>query len=109
MKEVVVFHAKQHEDEVPEYGWTATQTMDWFQQHLAEIPQEFMPSARIQFDSEADYEGASHYLIKIFYERPETPEEESYRLNEELLYRQRREYSERKEYERLAAIYGSKT
>jgi hypothetical protein len=109
MKEVVVFKGEQYSDDMPDHGWTAAQTMDWFQQHLAQIPPEFMPSARIEFDSVSGYEGSSTYSIRILYERPETPEEQAYRLNEELLARQRREYSERKEYERLAAKYGSKT
>jgi len=57
--------------------------LNWFQDKLAQIPQEYQPSATIEISSIDDYKGEHSGLITVKYKRPETKDEEAKRLKKE--------------------------
>ena len=73
MKQIEVCDIEQHDHGYPPDD--AVGALAWLTEQLAKIPQEYMPSAKVEFLSVGGYEGEHHGRINIYYERPLTAEE----------------------------------
>jgi hypothetical protein len=103
---VVVDEAEKYYD-----GWIPEQpeeALAWLADRVAEIPKEFMHNAYIWFSTSCDYDGEGVPIVRIFYERPETEEEITARLNREKRVRDALEAQERQTLAALQAKYGGK-
>ena len=63
----------------------ADEFLAWFQRQIDEIPPEFRAGARIELDVEHREDGRPYPTVEIGWERPETPAEETSRLQEAAL------------------------
>lgn len=105
MKTVTVFEQEQYDGEwMPE---NLIQAIEWLQELLRSIPEQYRNDAQIEIDLTERY-GCDRAQIKISYEREETDEEERIRIREEALAEQLSIKLEMSELARLQAKYGDR-
>ena len=96
---IVVFDQEQYDGEWPPEN--AMECVAWFAAKIAEIPNKYKTTAKIEIESVSSYEDSHYARIEIYYDRPETDEEMSEREAEE---RRRQEAQIAKELRTLAEL-----
>lgn len=79
-------------------GSTVVEAIEWLQELLLTIPEEFRSSAALEVSGESDYDYGHRAVVNIEYRRPETDEEMGVRIRNERV----RAAHEAERYERLA-------
>lgn len=105
--EVTVFNGVQYEGEFPPSD--ARGFMSWLNTKVAEIPPEFMCTARIEIRSVGGYYGEHSPGLEITYTKPETEEQQSSRLAREKRAIETDEARERDLLAKLEAKYRGRT
>lgn len=98
-KRVVVFDGEQYDG-----GWPpedARRCVAWFSEKLESIPSKYRATAKIEIDARGGYEDSYYARIKIYYDRPETDDEENTREAET---RRQQEVKKEQELRTLAAL-----
>lgn len=78
---IEVFNKEQYQGEWPEEN--AIKFLEWFEEKISSIPEEFRSSAKVELESVSGYEDSSYAAIEIYYYRPETEEEAKVRESKE--------------------------
>jgi len=102
-KTIVIFNQEQYEKEWPEEN--AIEFIKWFSDKVNTIPSEYRNKARIELESITSYESSSYVHIEISYVRPETPEEEKSRMDNNDYNNKAHEKRERNQLSILKAKY----
>lgn len=102
-KKVVVHDASQYDgDFIPS---NFTEALSWLQEKLVSIPKEHRALAILGIDSYSEYD-SSYVRVEISFERPETDDEMSARIENEKQAVSTHEQRERADLARLKAQYG---
>lgn len=80
---------------------------DWIDGLLDDVPEQYRDSACFEIESESDYDGCST-KIEVYYMRPETEEEEKFRLEVEQNREDDRKRFELRQLAELQKKYGVK-
>ena len=102
---VTVADVEQYNADFPPSGLSAFAA--WLQDRIAEIPPEYRDSSEIDFGYTYGYDDDVWVTLKIWYERPETPEEASEKARAVAEAAAKREAYERDLYSILKVKYGS--
>ncbi len=99
---IYIFNKEQFDGDWPPEP--PAECMAWFSSKITEVPEEYLGTAHIEFDSESGYEGDHYGRIRIWYERPETDAEMAVRTSR-VLAEENQEWAERAALARLKAKY----
>lgn len=102
---------KVYEQEKYDNDWPPKEAVDflqWFQDKIATVPDEFRPAVMIEINSYIAY-GSSEPEILISYERDETPSEFAERERDRLAHNAAEERRERAKLAELRAKYGDQS
>jgi len=106
MKTVTITHWEENWDN---YRPTSLlEYIEWLNEKLREIPEEYRPTARVEIDSESSY-GSASLEYRIVYERPETNEEKILREGRERQIEESKKAHEIEQLKQLKAKYPNMT
>ena len=100
---VSVYKGRQYEDDWPS---NPTQFVEFLQQKINKIPEEWRSVAHLNIDGAHSYECSCVVEMEIWYSRPETDQERANRERLEMEKALETERTERRQLERLRAKYG---
>lgn len=104
-KRVTVFDKERYDGDWPPTD--ATKFVAWFAEKLAEIPEGYRATGKIEIESVSGYEDSHYARIEICYNRPETDDEMATREAEEQLRQEAKKAQELRTLAALKAKYGS--
>jgi len=94
------------------YGEYQNFSVDYFMDHLKAmadaIPEGYRASAIVELETKMDWDSPSGTLV-LCYDRPETPLEEQQRLGRAIAEQNRKDETDRDQYERLKAKFEPST
>ena len=79
----------------------------WLKKMLKEVPEEYREGAVLAVQSVGGYEGEHHTEFEIYYYRPESSDEERWRVDRERRNNEALLQRERAEYQRLKRQFGA--
>lgn len=101
-KTVMVVQVSQYDAAFPPEN--ADNFVQWVNQKISEIPEQYMSSAKVEIGAEDSY-GSYHATIEISYRRPETDEEMQARIYAQESFAEQRRSRELRQLAELKAKY----
>ena len=105
LKTVKVLDTEQYEADFPPDNLVALN--EWLQGYLASIPPEYRKDAKVHLGYREDHGDSIWVTVRIFYTRPETPEEIAERVNRRAEAVAEKERQEKLLYSQLKVKYES--
>jgi hypothetical protein len=98
-------------NEMGDNSWTIPAAIEWLQDLLETIPEEYREDSTFEVEYESDYDGGGDAYTRVYYDRPETDEEVVARIADSQARAARarleQEQRERAAYAALHQKYGS--